>query len=373
MSLGGGEDARLRLIREVTDTRQRVLLGGVFYIAGWAVVGGFASVYSRHPLTAGLVAAVFLVLAALRFVLRVPSTADTAEAQQAWIDRQWAVVLTTSTLWSGVLCWTLLDPAFEPARQAALLCSIAYATAYAHNFSMRLGRALLGIALIYLPAPVLLAFDPGARAITLTMAIYGIYVVSILFRSHREYEHRLDLDEALRHQRDQYELLSRTDPLTGLANRRHFGGVLERRSAEAQQDRRPLTLLVLDIDHFKRINDEQGHEAGDACLARFAERMRELFVSPEAHLARLGGEEFAVLLPGVSTGEAAGIAEAFRRSLAERPLQLREGPIGVSVSIGVAGLDALSASDGAELYRAADRAMYRAKSEGRDRVRVDGA
>ncbi|WP_146908098.1 GGDEF domain-containing protein [Arenimonas daejeonensis] len=203
--------------------------------------------------------------------------------------------------------------------------------------------------------------------------MYLVYVVSILFRSHREYEHRLDMDEALRRQRDLYEQLSRTDPLTGLANRRHFAGVLERRSAEAQRDRTPLTLLVLDIDHFKRINDEQGHEAGDACLARFAERMRELFVSADAHLARLGGEEFAVLLPGVSAGEAAGIAEAFRRSLAERPLQLREGPISVSVSIGVAGPDVLSASDGADLYRAADRAMYRAKSEGRDRVRVDGA
>ena len=372
MNEGRAEDARLRLVREVADTRQRVRLGGVFYLAGWAVVGGFASVYSRHPVMGGLVAAAFIVLAALRFLLRAPSAAEAAGIQQAWLDRQWAVVLATSALWSAALCWALLDPGFEPARQAALLCSIAYATAYAHNFSMRRGRALLGIALIYLPAPVLLALDPGARATTLTMAVYGIYVASILFRSHREYEHQLDVDEALRHQRDQYELLSRTDPLTGLANRRHFGGVLDRRSAEAQRQRTPLTLLVLDLDHFKRINDAQGHEAGDACLARFAERMRELFVAPDAHLARLGGEEFAVLLPGVSTGEAAGLAEAFRRSLAERPLQLREGPIGVSVSIGVAGLEAMAASDGADLYRAADRAMYRAKSEGRDRVRVHG-
>lgn len=80
----------------------------------------------------------------------------------------------------------------------------------------------------------------------------------ILFRSHREYETRLDLDEALRHQRDRYEQLSRTDPLTGLANRRHFGGVLDQRCAEARRQESPLTLLVLDIDHFKKINDERG-------------------------------------------------------------------------------------------------------------------
>jgi diguanylate cyclase (GGDEF)-like protein len=373
MEEGGGDDARLRLIREVADTRQRVLLGGVFYLAGWAVVGGFASVYSKHPVAGSLIAAAFLVLAALRFALRAPSSEQPAALQAAWLDRQWAVVLATSALWGAVLSWTLLDPAFEPARPAALLCSIAYATAYAHNFSMRRERALVGIALIYLPAPLLLALDRDALPTTVTMAVYLVYVVLILFRSHREYEHRLDMDEALRHQRDQYEQLSRTDPLTGLANRRHFSGVLERRSADAQRSRSPMTLLVLDIDHFKRINDDHGHEAGDVCLARFAERMRELFALPDAHLARLGGEEFAVLLPGVAMGEAAGVAEAFRRSLAERPLRLREGPIGVSVSIGVAGIDGRTPTDGAELYRAADRAMYRAKAEGRDRVRIDGA
>ncbi len=373
MNQGGGEDARLRLVREVADTRQRVLLGGVFYLVGWAVVGGFAAAHSRYPLASGLVAAVFLGLAALRFLLRAPAIGKDAAAQTAWLDRQWAVVLGTSALWGAVLSWTLLDPSFEPARPAALLCSIAYATAFAHNFSMRLGRSLLGVALAYLPAPVLLAFDPASLALTMTMAVYLVYLVLILFRSHREHEHRLDMDEALRHQRDQYEQLSRTDPLTGLANRRHFGGVLDRRSAEAQRMQLLLTLLVLDIDHFKRINDEHGHDAGDACLARFAERMGELFTAPDAHLARLGGEEFAVLLPGSSTKDAADSAEAFRCSLAERPLSLREGTISVSVSIGVAGTDNRAPADGAELYRAADRAMYRAKAEGRNRVRIDGA
>ena len=372
MNEGGGDGARLRLIREVEDTRQRVALGGVFYLIGWAVVGGFASVYSRHPWLGGALAVAFLFLAVLRVLLKAPNAGESAERQQAWLDRQWTVVLVTAALWGGVLTWTLLDPAFAPARPAALLCSIAFATAYAHNFSMRRERALLGIVLIYLPAPALLALDRGASATALTMAVYLVYVVSILFRSHKDYEHRLDMDEALRRQRDQYEQLSRTDPLTGLANRRHFARLLDGFSAEAQRTRSPLTLLVLDIDHFKRINDEHGHDAGDACLVRFAERMGKVFGAEGAHLARLGGEEFAVLLPGESLDAAAGRAEAFRASLASHPLPLREGPARVSVSIGVAGFDALAASDGAELYRAADRAMYRAKADGRDRVRVSG-
>ena len=372
MNDGGGDDARLRLIREVEDTRQRVALGGLFYLVGWAVVGGFASVYTRHPLLGGTIAAAFLMLALLRVLIRAPAPGAPAPEQQAWLDRQWAVVLATAALWGGVLSWALLDPAFLPSRPAALLCSIAYATAYSHNFSMRRERALLGIVLIYLPAPALLALDPEATATALTMAVYFVYVVAILFRSHGEYEHRLDMDQALRRQRDQYEQLSRTDPLTGLANRRHFGVVLDQLSAEARRMQSPLTLLVLDIDHFKHVNDEHGHDAGDACLVRFAERMELVFGVAGAHLARLGGEEFAVLLPGETTAAAATRAEAFRASLASDPLQLREGPIRVSVSIGVAGFDVLAATEGADLYRAADRAMYRAKSDGRDRVRIDG-
>jgi len=362
MNDGGGEDARLRLAREVADTRQRVTLGGLFYLAGWIVVGGFASVYARHALLGGVIASAFLVLAALRVMIRVPAAGAPADEQQVWLDRQWMVVLATAALWGAVLTWALLDPAFLPARPAALLCSIAYATAYAHNFSMRRDRALLGIVLIYLPAPALLALDPQATATAVTMAVYFIYVLSILFRSHGEYEHRLDMDEALRRQRDQYEQLSRTDPLTGLANRRHFGVVLEQLSTQSLRAQSPLTLLVLDIDHFKRINDEHGHDAGDACLVRFAERMDLVFRMPGVHLARLGGEEFAVLLPGTGAAGAMIVAERIVQDV-RGGLWLKRP---VTASVGAAAV--LPGDDPNRLVARADAALYAAKRAGRDRA-----
>ncbi|PZO07531.1 MAG: GGDEF domain-containing protein [Lysobacteraceae bacterium] len=362
---------RLRLTREVADTRQRLALGGLFYLAGWAVVSSVAPVYPRHALAGVGISLGFLLLAALRVLLRAPRVDQPPERQQRWLDLQWAVMFSTAGLWGVVLGWTLLDPAFEPARTPALLCSIAFATAYAHNFTTRPARSFASIALLYLPAPLLLARSPDDRAVAVTLGVYFFYVLLTLMRTHREYQRRLDVDDQLWQQRDQYEQLSRTDALTGLSNRRHFRARLDDLVAQSRRTGEALSLLVLDLDHFKRVNDQYGHEAGDACLARFAARMNECLDEPGAHLARLGGEEFAVLLPGTSPQQAAARAQKLRESLAQDVIVLAEGRLQITVSIGVAGLDPAT-KEGADLFREADRALYLAKAEGRDRVCIAG-
>lgn len=357
-----------RLSQEVADTRQRVTLGGGFYLAGWLLIASYAPVYSQHPWLGGAVFAGFLILAGLRWWMPVP--APIPQAQHRWLDRQWLIVAATCLLWAGVLSWTLSDPRFVHARFPALLCTIAYVTAMAHTFSMRRTRAMVCVAILYLPALVLMWRDANERASAVALSVYLVYVVLALVSSHAEYQRRLDIDGELRVQRDRYEHLSRVDALTQLDNRRHFSHVLDRLGAEAREGGRALTLLLLDLDHFKTVNDEFGHAAGDACLSRFAERMARDFGAHPSHLARLGGEEFAVLLSGMSERDSVALAEKFRRGLVDDPLRLREGRPLIRVSIGVATFDKRVHPNNDALYRAADRALYRAKSEGRDRVSV---
>jgi diguanylate cyclase (GGDEF)-like protein/PAS domain S-box-containing protein len=160
--------------------------------------------------------------------------------------------------------------------------------------------------------------------------------------------------------------LATTDPLTGVANRRRF---LEQVGMELDRMKRfgdPATLLMLDVDHFKAVNDTHGHAAGDAVLRHLAELAR-LRLRRVDLLGRLGGEEFGILLPGTNRAGALLLAERFRRQVEDTPAQSAKGSISVTISIGVTELGPGDSGPDAILARA-DAALYRAKEAGRNRV-----
>lgn len=154
--------------------------------------------------------------------------------------------------------------------------------------------------------------------------------------------------------------LAETDALTGLLNRRGFFSLHERGAATPQD----ATLVVLDIDHFKSINDRYGHPNGDRVLARIAGIMVEYVIPPHAS-GRLGGEEFAIFLSGIPTDEARAFADELRSIVGINRRWLTGEDLVVTVSMGLAEV-----GDGTLLdaYRRADKALYEAKAAGRDRV-----
>jgi diguanylate cyclase (GGDEF)-like protein len=156
--------------------------------------------------------------------------------------------------------------------------------------------------------------------------------------------------------------LAIADPLTGLANRRE----LQRRgNALLLEPCRKVAVVAIDADHFKHINDTRGHEAGDTVLVELAERLRHA-ARAEDVVARLGGEEFVLLMADTDVEEAHRRAEALRRDIAETPAVLEDGPLSVTVSVGVVARG--DAGSLAGLLHVADRAMYAAKAAGRNRV-----
>jgi diguanylate cyclase (GGDEF)-like protein len=156
--------------------------------------------------------------------------------------------------------------------------------------------------------------------------------------------------------------LARTDALTGLPNRRAFDERFASEVARARRYGHRLALALMDLDHFKRVNDDYGHTAGDELLREAALRLQRSIRAGEA-VARVGGDEFAWLLPEADDRAAEVAAERVRRTLSERPV----GPvIRATVSVGVASV--APADDGAALLRLADGALMAAKAAGRDRV-----
>jgi two-component system cell cycle response regulator len=169
----------------------------------------------------------------------------------------------------------------------------------------------------------------------------------------------------------QLEELSGRDDLTGIFNRRHFRKTVARAFDHSRRYKRPLSVAIIDVDNFKKVNDCFGHQAGDSVLAEVAKRFVRSVRSSD-YLARYGGEEFIVLLPETPLGDAVSFGEKLRASIASSPVQIAGGEtLPVTVSVGAASLAHTQFNSAAEMIRAADQALYRAKRNGRNRVEAE--
>jgi diguanylate cyclase (GGDEF)-like protein len=222
---------------------------------------------------------------------------------------------------------------------------------------------------------IILAANTSAYAMfgnwRLETEIRRSYALSLRERLARQHlaQHNAELDD-----------LAARDALTGLANRRTYDQWLRTYWAGARHGNAPIGLVVIDIDHFKRFNDYYGHAAGDRCLQAVAECLRDQSRGTSDHVARLGGEEFAVLLPaigvpGIGLDTCGDVAERLRAAVAALELPHLAGDPGgiVTVSCGAASVTVGEDMSAEDLFAAADAALYAAKRAGRNCVRLGEA
>jgi len=190
------------------------------------------------------------------------------------------------------------------------------------------------------------------------MLCIGILWLTLLLG--RELRRRHDAERSL-------ATLAATDSLTGLANRRRLDQVLRLEWARAQRNRRPLAILMVDIDHFKAFNQRHGHAGGDHALREVAKTIEHAIRRPADLAARYGGEEFQVVLPETELAGALMLAERIRADVQALPL-FGEDSLPITVSIGIGLYIPGTQQDLARLLGAADEALYRAKAGGRNRV-----
>jgi diguanylate cyclase (GGDEF)-like protein len=274
--------------------------------------------------------------------------------------------LLSALVWGGGSLYLLIQR--SPMHQAviiAFLIGMTGGTAVIYS-GTRLG-AILSVWTMLLPATVWCAIQPSGtlRALAagsvmlLVLTTRGILILGGFL------ERFFRLTQELESARTRAEVLARTDDLTGLLNRRAFYEQGHYLLDQARRHKRPLAILLLDIDHFKAINDDCGHAAGDSALRAIASTLRRACRRIDI-VGRLGGDELAVLLPDTTTQGATMVAERLRRDLAETRLRERGKEILLTCSMGVAGGEPPDTFD--ELLLRADRAMYQAKGGGRDQV-----
>jgi len=198
---------------------------------------------------------------------------------------------------------------------------------------------------------------------TRNMAQNGSILKEMLNETKREVE---NLREELEHSRQQ----ATTDALTGLLNRRAFDEVIHQATEDANMDQEPLSLLMVDIDHFKQVNDNHGHLVGDKVIRYIAGQLRKN-VKGKDTVARIGGEEFAVMLPNTNLDHARIVAESIRKTVAHSQLKRmdNQSPIGsVTISIGTTNYRPGEGID--QFIQRADEALYISKNAGRNRVSI---
>ena len=249
---------------------------------------------------------------------------------------------------------------FKPILLSALLSSIAYVLALA-IFSVPAWQNCIQLALFFLCVNVL-----GSYLFLETMKSQRLQFVALdriaklNKRLQTEIEEKEKANAIL-------ETLATTDELTGIPNRRKFFEMVSAEIKRAQRYEHPVSLLMIDIDHFKKINDSLGHHAGDLVLKKVAQTIYNALRTSD-HMGRLGGEEFGLILPQLSVSGAWHVAERHRINIEElRMAEFPDTQVTVSIGIAEASMDTNKVD---ELFKMADRALYQAKNSGRNRSLV---
>lgn len=287
-------------------------------------------------------------------------------------------------LWLPVALPACIAPMFflllEHARAQAFFNGVAYALAYGgiawlmwrppHTTSQRvrwlmiitfcaasLGFLARGIASVVIPEAIPHPLAPGP--LQTFSHLFG-YIILLSSSTGILLMHKERADENSRQ-------LAATDPLTGVYNRRIFVELADMAVARAQRNRAPLSLLMLDLDHFKTVNDAHGHMVGDEVLKGFV-RLVQTCLRREDMMVRFGGEEFCVLLPDATLEGALSLAERIRALVADTPIEVEDKSLRITVSFGVDCIRPGEAGTVSMLLERADAALYRAKQTGRNRV-----
>ena len=177
----------------------------------------------------------------------------------------------------------------------------------------------------------------------------------------------VELQSELVKARDQLRIQATHDTLTGLLNRGAILDRLESEIARSKRERTRLAIAMCDIDHFKKVNDDYGHQPGDAVLKQVARRLREALRTYDA-IGRYGGEEFLAIMPGCDLSHAAALGERLRACISGKPMPGTDPPLRITISVGVSQADDPDAIQADDLIRQADNALYAAKRNGRNRV-----
>jgi diguanylate cyclase (GGDEF)-like protein len=283
-----------------------------------------------------------------------------------WERRYWLTLMLSAGIW-GAGALAVMPPDDRVSQVLVMLFTVGMSVSAVSCYSAYRYMTLMSMALVLLPCTFWLLFQPSSMQVGVAVAVlvFSTFVVSATRKLSDALEKAFRLTRQMERAHNISTRAAQTDELTGLMNRRAFFEHAQLLYAQCRHNQQPLCALMMDMDHFKDINDTYGHQTGDQVLRQIGGVISASFRQTDVY-GRLGGEEFAVLLPNTSLETARDIAEQLIKAisgLASEPVQ------GLTASLGVASSRSLD-QDLHSLMNTADKALYRAKAQGRNQVAV---
>ncbi|MET4715238.1 MULTISPECIES: diguanylate cyclase [Pseudomonas] len=314
----------------------------------------------------------WLVALALTSLLRVKMFTDwfrcpnSERTPQRWERRYWITLILSAAVW-GAGAFALMPTDDRLSQVLIMLFTVGMSVSAVSCYSVYRSMTLVSIGLVLLPCTLWLLLQPSPMQVGVGIAVlvFSSFVVSATRKLSDALEKAFRLTRQMERAHSISTRAAQTDELTGLMNRRAFFEHAHVLYAQCRHQQQPLCALMMDMDHFKAINDTYGHQAGDQVLRQIGGVISTSFRQADVY-GRLGGEEFAVLLPNTSLETARAIAEQLVKAVAG----LASEPVhGLTASLGLASTQAQDL-DLHGLMNTADKALYRAKAMGRNQVAV---
>lgn len=355
------------------DLASRSFLGVIFYITAWAalILSQYSYFFATQRIHTTLALTAIITFAALIRLLAIFVYRARCKKSKGCEGKLLLIGTTISSCaWGFSAAYLILSPAFQETITQLMLCTTGICAGGLASLapSKRFLAFFLAPMLVPPTVALILLEHPfsNSQAALSAILFFAMYGLSNIQR--KEYFNALNSQYQLEEKSALLSELTTLDPLTGLKNKRHFEEKLNDEFHRAIRDSKPISLILIDLDHFKRVNDVYGHLIGDECLKEMSRTLMTKFNRSMDTLARVGGEEFAVLLPTLPHEQAMILADKLRRQIEKISIRYGDDTISITASLGVATLYPTIENNTHELFHRADVALYEAKRQGRNRV-----
>jgi len=349
------------------DLTIRARGGIVIYLAVWLITAIWSDIPKTSPLFFYLNSFLMVAISIMRIINYKMFMRHDLNTQKMY---SWLVflILIGALHWGILSAWIIFGSEYKSLYYPYMIILPAFAIGGSAVLSISHIIRILYPLFIFIPSFSAAIIIGGSEnyilALLLVFALFYVFEASRVSR--KDYLNAIDSRWEAYDRAKQMELLSITDQLTGLHNRMYFSKCFPREWKRCSRLKTPLSVLLIDLDHFKVINDSYGHIAGDECLIKVAKAMKSEIKRDTDIVARYGGEEFIIILPDSDLALSTEFAKKLVRKIAEIEFFWEEKQIKVTCSIGVASIVPNQNTDSQLFIKAADNAMYQAKAKGRN-------